>query len=67
MPTEEDYLIAMEYGMPPVSGWGLGLERFLCLLSDRENLRDVVFFPFMRHLDGLQPNGTESSNQEEGA
>ncbi len=48
MAAEDDYLLCMEYGMPPTSGWGLGLERFLCLLSDRENLRDVVFFPFMR-------------------
>ncbi len=48
MAAEEDYLLCMEYGMPPTSGWGLGVERFLCLLGDRENLRDVVFFPFMR-------------------
>ncbi|HNS00704.1 MAG TPA: lysine--tRNA ligase [Planctomycetota bacterium] len=48
MAAEDDYLLCMEYGMPPTSGWGLGLERFLCLLADRENLRDVVFFPFMR-------------------
>lgn len=51
MATEEDYLLAMEYGMPPVSGWGMGMERFISLLCDRENLRDVVFFPFMRKQD----------------
>ncbi len=63
MPTEEDYLRAMEYGMPPVSGWGLGLERFLCLLSDRENLRDVVFFPFMRLVEGTADEDTEDEDE----
>jgi lysyl-tRNA synthetase class 2 len=66
MPTEEDYLRAMEYGMPPVSGWGLGLERFLCLLSDRENLRDVVYFPFMRPQDGSAGERSEADSAEAG-
>ncbi len=64
MPVEEDYLRAMEYGMPPVSGWGLGLERFLCLLADRENLRDVVFFPLMRPAEGGEE---QAANPKEGS
>ncbi len=48
MVMEEDYLEAMEHGMPPISGWGRGIDRFVCLLTGQENLRDVVFFPLMR-------------------
>lgn len=48
MEMEEDYITAMEYGMPPISGWGMGIDRIVTLLTAQENLRDVVFFPLMR-------------------
>ena len=48
MVMDEDFLTAMEHGMPPVSGWGMGIDRFLCLLTDQENLRDVILFPLMK-------------------
>jgi len=38
----------MEYGMPPQSGWGMGVERLLTLLTGQDNLRDVVLFPLMK-------------------
>lgn len=38
----------MEYGMPPQSGWGMGIERILCLLMGQDNLRDMVLFPLMK-------------------
>lgn len=47
-PMDEDYLLAMEYGMPPISGWGMGIDRFVALASGVENLRDVVLFPLMK-------------------
>ncbi len=50
MPMDEDYLLAMEYGMPPNSGWGMGIDRFVALLADCDNLRDVVLFPLMKSL-----------------
>jgi lysyl-tRNA synthetase class 2 len=50
MPLDEDYLAAMEYGMPPISGWGMGIDRFVALLADAPNLRDVVLFPLMKPL-----------------
>lgn len=52
--VDEDYLLAMEYGMPPMSGWGMGIDRLVALLLDLENLRDTVFFPLMRPWDHEQ-------------
>jgi lysyl-tRNA synthetase class 2 len=51
MVMDEDFLIAMEHGMPPISGWGMGLDRFVCLLTNQENLRDVILFPLMKPQD----------------
>jgi lysyl-tRNA synthetase class 2 len=48
MEAEEDYLVCMEHGMPPTSGWGMGVDRLVTLLSGQENLRDAVLFPLMR-------------------
>lgn len=48
MEMDEDYLRAMEHGMPPMSGWGMGIDRLLALLSRQPNLRDVVLFPLMK-------------------
>jgi lysyl-tRNA synthetase class 2 len=51
MEMDEDYLLAMEHGMPPISGFGMGIDRFCCLLTNQENLRDVVLFPLMRPIE----------------
>ncbi len=48
--TEEDYLLCMEHGMPPASGWGMGIDRMVTLLTGQTNLRDAVLFPLMRPL-----------------
>lgn len=48
MSIDEEYIKAMEYGMPPISGWGLGIDRFLQFLTNSENIRDVVLYPLMR-------------------
>lgn len=48
MQGDNDYIECMEYGMPPISGVGLGLDRFITLLAEQDNLRDCVFFPLMR-------------------
>jgi lysyl-tRNA synthetase class 2 len=51
MDMDEDYLGAMEHGMPPISGWGMGIDRFCALLTNSDSLRDVVLFPLMKPLD----------------
>jgi lysyl-tRNA synthetase class 2 len=51
LPLDEDYLRCMEHGMPPMSGWGLGVERFVALLTGQENLREVTLFPLLKPLE----------------
>ncbi len=46
--SDDDFVLAMEYGMPPQSGWGMGIERILALLTWQDNLRDMVLFPLMK-------------------
>jgi lysyl-tRNA synthetase class 2 len=48
METDYDFLRCMEYGMPPISGWGMGIDRIVALLTDAQTLRDVVLFPLLR-------------------
>jgi len=43
--------LAMEYGMPPISGWGMGIDRLLQLLLEQDNIKDCVLFPLMRPLE----------------
>ena len=54
MSTDNEYIKAMEYGLPPISGWGLGIDRFLQFLTNSYNIRDVVLYPLLKKREDIE-------------
>jgi len=48
MEVSESFLTAMEHGMPPMTGFGMGIDRLVAIFTEQKNLRDVIFFPIMK-------------------
>jgi lysyl-tRNA synthetase class 2 len=51
MPTDSDFVEALEYGLPPACGVGVGIERIIMLFTNSHSIRDVIMFPFMKTIE----------------
>jgi lysyl-tRNA synthetase class 2 len=64
MVLDEDYIRALSYGMPPAAGIGIGVDRFVMLLTNKHTIREVILFPHMRPERKTQEEQTEESGAE---
>jgi len=59
---DQDFVTALEYGLPPTGGWGLGVDRLCMFLTGNRNIQEVLLFPMMKPVDNKKQENKESAN-----
>eukprot|EP00252_Welwitschia_mirabilis_P025798 TRINITY_DN8206_c0_g2_i1.p1 TRINITY_DN8206_c0_g2~~TRINITY_DN8206_c0_g2_i1.p1 ORF type:complete len:666 (+),score=154.91 TRINITY_DN8206_c0_g2_i1:21-2018(+) len=61
MPLDETFCTALEYGLPPTAGWGMGIDRLAMILTDSQNIKEVLLFPAMKPQEKIQSKDQEAT------